>query len=326
MLAAEVIIVGGGPAGSSCAWRLQRHGMECMVLDRQAFPREKLCGGWVTPQVIGDLELNIDAYPYGFLTFNRLQIHLYGLNFKMKTVQHSIRRYEFDDWLLKRCGATVKTHYVKHIEKRDAHYVIDGQYRCKFLVGAGGTKCPVYRALFKQTHPRARSLQAVALEREAPYPWQEGDCHLWFFDKGLPGYSWYVPKGNGYVNVGTGAMVDKLSWRGEDIKSHWRHFVHELDATQLVNEGSFDAGGYSYYLRAETDVTRIDNAFVIGDAAGLATRDLCEGIGPAVKSGLIAADAIATGSECSLEAVSRFSLENRWARKFLENRFVKRKK
>ena len=47
---------------------------------------------------------------------------------------------------------------------------------------------------------------------------------------------------------------------------------------------------------------RVGNAFLVGDAAGLATRDLCEGIGPAVRSGLLAADAIALGRPYSLES------------------------
>ncbi len=326
MFTTEVIIVGGGPAGSSCAWQLRRRGIECIVLDRQTFPREKLCAGWITPEVVHDLEMDISNYPHSFLTFQAIQVHLYGIHFKMQSVQHSIRRYEFDDWLLKRSGATVHQHYVKNIEKQDSYYVIDGQYRCKYLVGAGGTKCPVYRQLFKPVNPRVRELQAVALERESTYQWHNGDCHLWFFDKGLPGYSWYVPKGNGYLNVGTGAMAEKLTTRGEGIKQHWDYFLRKLHSNELVEDSSFTPGGYSYYLRADLDVASVDNAFVIGDAAGLATRDLCEGIGPAVRSGKLAADAIVNGSEYSLSTVGVFSIDKRIVQKVLEYMFIKRRK
>ena len=51
----ETIIVGGGPGGSSSAWELQRHGRECLVLERKPMPRLKLCAGWVTPKVLADL-------------------------------------------------------------------------------------------------------------------------------------------------------------------------------------------------------------------------------------------------------------------------------
>jgi flavin-dependent dehydrogenase len=52
----------------------------------------------------------------------------------------------------------------------------------------------------------------------------------------------------------------------------------------------------------------IDNAFVIGDAAGLATLDLGEGTGPAIESGILAADAILTGRRFSAKSITRYSL------------------
>ena len=50
----DVLIVGGGPAGSSCAWKLRQAGLDVTVMDRAMFPRNKVCGGWITPQVIVD--------------------------------------------------------------------------------------------------------------------------------------------------------------------------------------------------------------------------------------------------------------------------------
>ena len=115
----------------------------------------------------------------------------------------------------------------------------------------------MYRQLFKPVNPRVRELQAVALERESTYQWHNGDCHLWFFDKGLPGYSWYVPKAAGYLNIGTGAMAQKLATRGEDIKQHWDYFLHKLHSNALVEGSSFTPVGYSYYLRANLYVARM---------------------------------------------------------------------
>ncbi|MCP5420896.1 MAG: NAD(P)/FAD-dependent oxidoreductase [Gammaproteobacteria bacterium] len=317
-----VIIVGGGPAGSSCAWQLRRHGVECLVLDRQVFPRLKLCAGWITPEVVSDLELESAPYPRGFITFQQLHVHLWGLGFKLNTVQHSIRRYEFDDWLLQRCGAPVETHYVRQIRRDGPDYVIDDQYRCHYLVGAGGTKCPVYRTLFRDANPRAKELQAVTLEDEFPYDWRDPACHLWFFTKGLPGYSWYVPKQNGYINVGVGGMAQRLKIRNDDIKNHWSHFTRQLTRKKLIDARDYHPGGYSYYLRADVDVGQVDKAFVVGDSAGLATRDLCEGIGPAVKSGMRVADVIAgKASQYALAEVSKYSGVGLMGR-FLERRFI----
>lgn len=321
----DVIIVGGGPAGASCAWQLRREGVDCLVLDAAEFPRLKLCAGWITPEVVADLEMDPAAYPHRFLTFEVTHAHVGGLGFKMRSPQHSIRRYEFDHWLLQRSGAPVVRHTVKRIEQRDGRYILDGAYACRYLVGAGGTRCPVYRSLFREANPRARHLQAVALEHELPYRWRDPDCHLWFFHKGLPGYSWYVPKADGYLNLGVGAMAHRLKARGEDIKQHWAHFEAGLRRRGLVEAGTeLQPQGYSYYLRAGVEVARIGNAFIVGDAAGLATRDLAEGIGPAVRSGLLAARAIARGEDYDLSAVGAYSLPAGLPRRALEYMLVKR--
>jgi hypothetical protein len=54
----DVLIVGGGPAGSSCAWALRKAGIESLILDAQDFPRNKLCAGWITPAVVSRLEID----------------------------------------------------------------------------------------------------------------------------------------------------------------------------------------------------------------------------------------------------------------------------
>lgn len=317
----EVLIVGGGPAGASCAWRLRQRGIDCLVLDRARFPRLKLCAGWITPEAVADLDLNISTYPHSFLTFSTTVVHLYGMTFRLRAPQHSIRRIEFDNWLLQRSGAPIVNHNAREIRLENGVYIVDDQFRAKYLVGAGGTRCPVYRNLFRQSNPRAKELQVVALELEFPFAWSDGDCHLWFFQRGLLGYAWYVPKGNGYLNIGIGGMARRLSDSGDDIKRHWKPFVETLHKRRLIDTTELEPGGYSYYLRADVDTQRLGNAFVIGDSAGLATRDMCEGIGPAIRSGMSAADTIATGSDFVLDGIARTSLKPGMMARFLEHRF-----
>lgn len=220
----DVVVVGGGPAGSSCARQLTADGASAAVVDRADFPRLKLCAGWVTPQAMAALDLTPEQYPHSFLTFRRFHVHLFGMHLKAKTLQHSVRRYEFDDYLLARSGAPVFNHYVRNVVRHDGRYVIDDAFSCEYLVGAGGTKCPVYKTFFREANPRAKILQTVTLEHEFSYDWADGDCHLWFFKDKLPGYAWYVPKGKGHLNVGLGGMADKLKSRGGDIKQHWSRF------------------------------------------------------------------------------------------------------
>jgi menaquinone-9 beta-reductase len=308
MRSCDVLIVGGGPAGSSAAWRLRRAGADVLVLDRERFPRLKLCAGWVTPEVVRDLEIDLSAYPHRLLTFPRLRVHYGRWQVPIACVQHSIRRFEFDAWLLERSGAPVEQHNVRHITAADGGgFLIDGAFHCRYLIGAGGTRCPVYRELFRELNPRASEHQIVTLEHEIQYDWQDSDCHLWFCEQGLPGYSWYVPKEHGWLNVGVGAIAERMKRRGQDIRAHWEHLATLLGRC-LAPGAHYDPGGYSYYLRGRVDVVRRDNAFITGDAAGLATRDLGEGIGPAVRSGLLAAEAILAGKPYRLEDVTGLSI------------------
>lgn len=321
VLVTDAIVVGGGPAGSTCAWKLRDAGLDVVVLDRMAFPRVKLCAGWVTPDVLTDLELDQSSYPLGFLSFDELCLHWKMLTAKQQSRQHSIRRFEFDDFLLRRAGARVLQHKVRKIRRDGGDYVVDNEFRGKYLVGAGGTACPVYRTLFHERNPRSSELQTATCEHEFAYDWKDARCHLWFFDAGLPGYAWYVPKADGYVNIGLGGMADQMKRRGSHIREFWDKFVSKLEKRGLVSSGHYRPRGYSYYLRGNVDLVSDANAYIVGDAVGLATRDMCEGIGPAVRSALLAAHSIATGADYSIAGINRFSSSGVVSR-LLERRFV----
>jgi flavin-dependent dehydrogenase len=307
MIYSDVIVIGGGPAGSTCAWKLRQSAIDCLILDKQAFPREKLCAGWITPQVLSDLQIKVPTYPLGLVKFNKFYIHIFGKTLPLRVAQYAIRRYEFDHWLLERCGVTLHKHEAKHIKKDGEYYIIDDRYYCKYLVGASGTRCPVYRTFFQSRKPRFKELSVIALEEEFYYDYQDRNCHLWFFKNKLPGYAWYVPKSNGYLNIGIGAFSEKLKAGKDNINTHWQFFIKELEQRSLVKNHRFKARGYWYYLRNRQDVVQLDNAFIIGDAAGLATRDMGEGIGPAIKSGILAASAIANGTTLSLDSIQKYS-------------------
>jgi len=304
----DVLIVGGGPAGAACAWRLRQRGMACLILDRARFPRLKPCAGWITPRVVRDLDMDPAAYPGGFTTFAGLDISIRGLRFRLPTRQHAIRRLEFDHWLLRRAEVPVHVHRVRDISRVDGRYVVDGAFSGTYLVGAGGTRCPVYRALFREASPRDRGALIVTLEQEFPYPHTDPRCRLWFMENGLPGYAWYVPKAGGIVNVGIGGKAAALRAGGDGIKRHWALLVDKLARLGLVRGHDFRPRGYAYYLRQTRPEVRRDNALIAGDAVGLATLDMGEGIGPAIRSGLLAAEAIVNGSDYTLRRIPRVSL------------------
>ncbi len=317
MIERDIIIVGGGPAGSSCAWRLCQEGFDPLVLDKEDFPRHKLCAGWVTKKAMRQLKLKPSEYPHSFLTYPAIHAHFKGLHAKIPGKQHSIRRYEFDDYLLGRSGAGVQSHTVKKIIRDGDYFVIDDTYRCRYLVGAGGMRCPVYRELFRKANPRSKILQTVTMEQEFPHDWSNGECHLWFFDNGLPGYAWYVPKANGYLNIGVGGMAAGLAARKDNIQRHWKYFTEKLARKGFVSH-DYKPAGFSYYVRGGVERVQIGNAFIAGDSAGLATRDMCEGIGPAIESGLRAAEAIANNTPYQLEDVTSRSIKYRFISRLIE--------
>ncbi len=303
----DVIIVGGGPAGSSCAYELTRAGKSVAILDRQAFPRLKLCAGWITPRVLHLLRVHPEDYPHSLLMFKRLHFDVKGKKFALPTRQYSIRRYEFDHWLIQRSKTEVFQHTVRHIEQDNGYYVVDDQFAAPVIVGAGGTNCPVYHQLFEDSAPRNAEDRIATFEEEFPYDYHDDRCYLWFFENDLPGYSWYVPKGNGYLNVGIGAKIQTLKQKGESLRHHWHQFIERLDVQGLVRNHAFTDKGHQYYLRQPLATPQKGNAYVIGDAAGLATVDMGEGIGPAIHSGILAAQAILSGKPLRFIPISRYS-------------------
>ena len=307
--------MGGGPAGATCAWALRRQGIACAVLEREPFPRVKLCAGWISPDVFRDLALDPSDYPHGLTRLEGLRLSVGGLKLRLPSRQMAIRRVEFDDFLLRRADVPVHTHHVRDIIRRDEGYSIDGRFFGRYLVGAGGTYCPVARTFFDPVGPRPRASLIVTQEEEFPYQIADDAqaspraqaCYLWFFEDGLPGYAWYVPKVGGYVNVGVGGNAKVLKARGDRIQRHWDRLVSHLEDLNLVRDYTFAPKGHAYYLRRPTRPVQIGRAFVVGDAAGLATADMGEGIAPAIRSGLLAADAIVSGREVSFSDIRRWS-------------------
>ncbi len=61
----DVLIVGGGPAGSTLAYSLRSSGLKIAILDKKSFPRQKTCAGWITPEVMRLLNIDPEDYAKG---------------------------------------------------------------------------------------------------------------------------------------------------------------------------------------------------------------------------------------------------------------------
>jgi flavin-dependent dehydrogenase len=308
----ETIIVGGGPAGSTCARRLVQRGREVLILDKASFPRLKLCAGWVTQKAMRDLDMTPETYPRPILKLD-IRTHVpkipFGLNWLPTPGDNwSIRRVEFDAWLLQRSGAPVEMHDVREIRRENGRYLIDDTFSCDHLVGAGGTMCPVRRNIFGEQP--GKSLQIATLEKEFHMPDREDVCRLYFFSRGLKGYAWCVPKGDGFVNVGIGGKSKYFKKSGTKIHDHFRAFLDDLVRTKRMKKDvaeEMKATGHPYFLFSYDGPLKKDNCFLIGDSAGLASIDLGEGIGPAVESGLLAADEITGEGTYSKDGITCYS-------------------
>ena len=307
MIKTEVIIVGGGPAGAACAWKLRQHQIDFLLLDKATFPRFKPCAGWITPQVLRDLEIDSADYPHSITHFTSFQISINNFHFKLRTNQYAIRRFEFDEWLLQRSNPNFLNHTVKTISFENDHYLVDGEFLSTYIIGAGGTHCPVNQTFFKNDLETIKGSLIVAQEEEFAYDYSDNRCYLWFLQNKLPGYAWYVPKSNGFVNVGVGGSVVELKAKADDLKRHWTLLVKKLNEMGLVRGHDFKPVGHSYYLRGKAPVLRRGNAFIVGDAIGLATLDMGEGIEPAIQSGIRAAETINYGRDYSVESIHKYS-------------------
>jgi menaquinone-9 beta-reductase len=307
MIKTDVLIIGGGPAGSACARQLKQNHVSSIVLDKAKFPRFKPCAGWLTPQVLRWVGMDVESYPHGLTEFTSFDISINGFQFKLPTHQYSIRRVEFDDWLLQLAETEFYPHEVHDIRMENDEYVVDDEFSARYLVGAGGTHCPVYQTFFSKSSPKGQGALIVAQEEEFQYAYKDAHTKLWFFENSLPGYAWYVPKKDGVVNVGVGGFAGQLKRRSDTLKRHWNLLVKQLEDDGLIQEHVYKPAGHSYFLRQNLAEIRSGNAFLVGDALGLATLDMGEGIGPAIRSGQLAAEAIIHGADYSVASIPRYS-------------------
>jgi flavin-dependent dehydrogenase len=303
MEACDVLIVGGGPAGSSCAWKLRGRGLDVLVLDKAAFPRDKVCAGWITPAVLDELEIDPGQYARGRVlqqisSFRAGRIGGAAVRIDYgRPVSYGIRRCEFDHYLLERSGARRQLGEAVTAVRRDGRdWVVNDRFRTPMLVAAGGHFCPVVRALGDGGAGDVAPVAAQEVEFEMNAR-QQAECRVEpdtpevYFCDDLAGYGWCFRKGN-FLNVGLGRED-----RGP-LARFVASFCDELKRQGRIPAdipGRFRGHAYLLYDRSPRMLLH-DGLLVVGDAAGLAYSQSGEGIRPAVESGLIAAGQIAAAA------------------------------
>lgn len=294
----DVLIVGGGPAGSTCARELGRAGLDVIILDKSQFPRDKVCAGWVTPAVMETLGIDVDDYArqhtlQAISAFRTSRIGNPAIHTRYpNTVSYGIRRCEFDDYLLRRCGARLRLNEkLASIERQGDHWLVNGTLRTPLIIGAGGHYCPVARYMGAKLGASELPVAAQEIEfvlnaeqqRQCPV---EADTPELFFTPDLKGYGWIFRKGN-YLNIGLGRQDNNK------LTSHVEAFVKWLQENGRIPRELPKFSGHAYLLYPDAPRKLIsDGMLLIGDAAGLAYPQSGEGIRPAVESGLLAAETV----------------------------------
>lgn len=300
MASCDALVVGGGPAGSTCARQLRRDGLDVMVIDKAAFPRDKVCAGWITPAVVKALDFDLETYGQqqvlqpitgfriGLIEGPQLEIR-YPI-----PVSYGIRRVEFDDYLLRRSGARLRlSESVKSIKWQGDHWLINGSISTPLLVGAGGNACPVARLMGSKIGRSEKLVVAKEIEfRMSPRQIEQCAIHAdtpeLYFCRDLKGYGWCLRKGD-YLNLGLGREdCHQLSQHLDDFCTFLKQHA------KLPPDLPDGFHGHAYALYGHTRRQLLDDGvLIIGDAAGLATGESGEGIRPAVESALLAAKVIA---------------------------------
>jgi len=288
----DVVIVGGGPAGSSCAGFCAASGLRTMVVEREKFPREKVCGDCLNPQcwpIIRRLQLEdrVRALPHGVL--DRVEfVSLRGRKLCVElprggNAEIAVKRSLFDGLLLERArelgaevhdGATVTT-----LEKSGCGWKLmtreGDKIRATVLVAADGRNSTVARLM--NLLPRVAK-ERIALQAHIPLPRQFGNRIVLEWLPG--GYSGQAPTNDHELNlclVGRPGSVGALQ--------DWAKKQFGLPADQA--------------WRSITPLTRTalspahDNLLLVGDAARVVEPFTGEGIFYAMRSGEIAAAAAA---------------------------------
>jgi geranylgeranyl reductase family protein len=318
---ADVIVCGGGPAGSTLAWNLARRGLDVLVLERARVPREKVCGDYVHPRALRILEqmgcldeLERDpriaiTHCSWFIQGERCyedEISFHGGGDTLSPYGYIIPRDELDHAMLVAAGkegASVQEGtLVTSVDCGSAgvgvHATRGGKhirYRAPLVVGADGANSivgrsagvlvddPVYTAVLQ----RAYATGVEARPDEAAF----------FFDHELfPGFGWMLPLAGGRANVGVGIL--------SEVRSRWdisvpRLFDEFLERLRLWCPGcetlelSSRPQGWITRTYGGAGPNYFDGGVLIGDAGSFVDPITGEGIAPAAESALLAAPVLA---------------------------------
>jgi geranylgeranyl reductase family protein len=331
---ADVIVAGGGPAGAVAARTLARAGLDTLIVDRAAFPRNKACGGGISARALKRFDW-LEAVLADVDVHRIARLHLEGPQHSVMAIESSqpcillARRVEFDNALVRaacEAGARLDSGFeITQVEAADGRVTLrarDGRVRsARRVVAADGVHSVVAKRI--GVNPRwPRTHVALDMMEETPTSTLRAVSPdvLWvaYARNGLDGYAYVFPKTH-HVNVGIGCLLSHfdghVTARPYDLQ---REFVGAL-VEQGVLHGSSDRSCFTPFLipvGGPLDRTWAGPILFAGDAGGFVNAITAEGIYYAMVSGELAGRAIvASRRETSDDRVGR-RYERLWRREF----------
>jgi len=295
----DVVVIGGGPAGSAAAHIMSRTGMNVAVIDKAIFPRNKLCGGLLTERsqavfksIFGEgwepaIETVSDSIAFYYRDRFLNQLDSYRRIYFTS-------RPNYDAFLLElaaKKGAKVfQGRIVSSIDLQNRTIILaDGQkIQADFIIGADGVNSRVSR-LIAGSRDRRRTL-AFGLECEIPRDLLKRSVQSPEIYLGIArwGYGWVFPKKNS-VTVGLAGLLNSNS----SLRSNFEQFLRQICGflPDIPYEGHHIPFGY--YLNMPGRAATL----LVGDAAGLVEPVTGEGIAFAMLSGRYAGEAVVQAAE-----------------------------
>ncbi len=316
----DALIVGAGPGGSTAAYHLARHGLNVLMVEKAAFPREKVCGDGLTPRAVVQLRrLGIDVDDPRFERHGGLRIYSRRVTLELPWPDLEdfpgfglvMTRAEFDQLLARhaeKAGANLMEHTEALAPVQDDGWVTgatirrgeDGPQttvRARFVIAADGaasrfaSHAGVRRDAAKPLGIAARRYYRI--ERH-PGPWLEVWMDLWEGDAILPGYGWLFRLADGSVNLGAGLLNTFRDFKDLSAQRVFDAFWRMLPAEWNVDEASAEGRVLSGPLPMGFSRTpaAVPGMLVVGDAAGMVNPFNGEGIAYAMEAGEIAAELV----------------------------------